>query len=72
MKVKLTRIMAGPGGVFAAGSTIDVDDEQASALIAGRYAEALEAARVVVSAPAETATAPRAPERAVRPPARKR
>ena len=75
MRVKLTRIMAGPDGAFSAGSVIDVDKAQASALIDGGYAEKSTAAPVVAPEPApaaETATAPRAPERAVRPRAKKR
>lgn len=74
MKITLTRIMAGPDGAFSAGTILDVPQSQALALIAGGYAEKFTAAPAVAteSEPAETATAPAAPERAVRPPAKKR
>ena len=41
MKIRLKTLMAGPGGVFLPGSVIEVSPEEARALIAGGYAEAV-------------------------------
>jgi len=42
MKVKLKTLMAGPEGVFAPGSVVELDVDQAKALVSGGYAEFLE------------------------------
>ena len=42
MKVRLKTVMAGPDGVFHAGSVIDPPADVAEALIAAGYAESLE------------------------------
>jgi hypothetical protein len=39
MKIRLKSLMAGPEGVFAPGSVIEVSPEEARALIAGGHAE---------------------------------
>jgi len=61
MKVRLKTLMAGPDGIFQAGSVIDRPSEEAEALIAAGYAERL----------SETA-AVEAGTRAVRPASRPR
>ncbi len=48
MRIRLKTLMAGPEGVFQAGSVIDIDSDEASALLSAGYAEPLEH-------PAETA-----------------
>ena len=42
MRVRLKTVMAGPDGVFHAGSVIDPPTDVAEALIAAGYAERLE------------------------------
>jgi hypothetical protein len=42
MKVRLKTLMAGPDGVFGPGSVIDLDSDQAEALVTAGYAERLE------------------------------
>jgi hypothetical protein len=42
MKVRLKTLMAGPEGVFQPGSVVDLDAEQAEALVSSGYAERLE------------------------------
>jgi hypothetical protein len=42
MKVRLKTLMAGPEGVFGPGSVIDLDTDQAEALVSAGYAERLE------------------------------
>ena len=41
MKVKLKTLMAGPGGCFQPGETIDVKEAEARALVSGGFAEAV-------------------------------
>jgi hypothetical protein len=42
MKVRLKTLMAGPDGVFGPGSVVDLDIDQAEALVTAGYAERLE------------------------------
>ena len=42
MRVRLKTLMAGPEGVFHPGSVIDIDPDEAGALISSGYAEPLE------------------------------
>jgi hypothetical protein len=59
-KVRFITIDAGPGGVRHPGQVVDVSDEEAAALIAGKHA-------VYVEAPARETTAVRQPETATPP-----
>lgn len=60
MRVRLKSLIAGPDGVFAPGTELDRADGEA--LVAGGYAEPLEA-----PAPAASEQAPQPVERAVEP-----
>jgi hypothetical protein len=42
MKVRLKTLMAGPEGVFPPSSIIDLEVDEAAALVSGGYAEPLE------------------------------
>ena len=42
MKIRLKTIMAGPGGSAGPGDVVDVPDDEASALIEGGYATAVD------------------------------
>jgi len=42
MRVRLKTLMAGPQGVFQPGSVIDLDIDEAEALVSAGYAEPLE------------------------------
>lgn len=61
MKVRMLTTMAGPSGAAQPGQIVDLPPVQAQALIAGRFAEAIES---TPPAPVETATL-EAPEAAV-------
>jgi hypothetical protein len=63
MQIRLKTLMAGPEGVFGPGSVIDLDIEQAEALVTAGYAEPLE--RPVETAAIEPGT--RAVKPALRP-----
>lgn len=67
MRVKMLTLSAGPDGVFPAGSIREVSDRVGAEMIAGRYAEMVEAGRVQP----ESATAD-PPEAAVLPSPRRR
>ena len=55
VKVHLLKRVAGPEGNFASGSTIDVSEAQAKALVAGGAAERLDKMQAfVVAAPQAT------------------
>ncbi len=69
MKVRLRTTMAGPEGAFPPGSVIEASVEEAEMLIAGGFAEPVDAASVKPDV--ETA-AIEPGSRAVRPPARAR
>lgn len=64
MRVKLATLMAGPDGVYAAGSVIEVNDAVGRQLIAGNGATRVDEPRA--RARRQTATAP-APEVATLP-----
>ncbi len=69
MKIRLKTLMAGPEGVFPPGSVIEDSAEEAEMLIAGGFAEPLDAAPVMP----EVETAAIEPGgREVKPPARAR
>lgn len=61
MKIRLISLMAGPAGVVQPGQVIDMQpDSYAEAMVAGGYAEKVEAkdaAPMASPAPAETTTA---------------
>jgi hypothetical protein len=69
MKIRLKTLMAGPEGVFPPGSVIEVSPEEARALIAGGYAEAVPrpAAQEKDELPAVETAAVQPGSRAVRP-----
>lgn len=76
IKIKMKTSSAGPDGVRPIGWVGDVEDTEARALIAGGYADELEArvkppAAQAVKPPAETAIKPPAPG-AVKPRSEKR
>ena len=68
MRVKLLTTMAGPDGCFGPGSTADLPEGQARALVAFGYAEPVDP---MPPAP-ETATRPDRSEKAVAPRPRKK
>jgi hypothetical protein len=44
MKIKLRAIHASPRGIFPPGTTLEVDETEARALVAGEYADLVEQA----------------------------
>jgi hypothetical protein len=71
MKVKILALMAGPNGVFPAGSVIEVTRETGAALIAGKYAEAMAEEPAAVWNKPETTDAPGPAETRKRPAVRR-
>jgi hypothetical protein len=64
--------MAGPEGAWPAGTVVSLPDEAAMALIAGGYAEAVDAPPVIVPPAPETASVQPGAEMAVLPKARRK
>jgi len=60
IKIKMTTLSAGPGGVRPVGWVGDVEDHEARDLIAGKYAQAVKlSAPTATKPPAQKATKPR-------------
>lgn len=57
MKIRLKTIMAGPGGAAGPGDVVDVPDDEASALIEGGYATAVDEPAPAGKKPARRAVA---------------
>lgn len=55
MRVKMKTMMCGPAGNFNIGQVADLEDEQATALVEGGYAEVVEVTAGVDAGGAETA-----------------
>ena len=73
--VKMNTLSAGPRGVLVPGQVVALPDEEADALVRGRYAEPVDwqpaSTGVAVSPEGETATA-EPPENAMKPRMRRR
>ena len=63
-KIKMRTILAGPAFSADPGQTVDCDEQTAAALVAGGYADRLDAPRApaAILPPVEVAIQPQAPE----------
>jgi hypothetical protein len=67
MRIRLNSVYAGPAGCYDAGTVVDFSDAEARALIAGRYAEAVDAPAPGNAATPEVAITEEVGEAAVAP-----